>query len=68
MDDGQQIKRGGVILCTDSYSTGEISILREALKNNFNLETTIHNKKGAIDAIYDRIYIKRMNWRILNLL
>lgn len=31
MDDGQQVKRGGVTLCTDSYSTGEISILREAL-------------------------------------
>ena len=28
MDDGQQVKRGGVTLCTDSYSTGEISILR----------------------------------------
>jgi hypothetical protein len=22
MDDGQQVKRGGVTLCTDSYSTG----------------------------------------------
>ena len=37
----------------------EISILREALKKNFNLETTIHNKKGANDAIYERIYIKK---------
>ena len=60
MDDGQQVKRGGVTLCTDSYSTGRlrISILREALKKNFNLETSIHNKKGANDAIYERIYIK----------
>src|SRR5258705_158986 len=59
MDDGQQVKRGGVTLCTDSYNTGEISILREALKKNFNLETSIHNKKGANDAIYERIYIKK---------
>jgi len=59
MDDGQQVKRGGVTLCTDSYSTGEIGILREALRKNFNLETTIHNKKGANDAIYERIYIKK---------
>jgi LAGLIDADG DNA endonuclease family len=59
MDDGQQVKRGGVTLCTDSYSTGEIGILREALKKNFNLETSIHTKKGANDAIYERIYIKK---------
>jgi hypothetical protein len=59
MDDGQQVKRGGVTLCTDSYSTGEIIILREALKKNFNLEISIHNKKGANDAIYERIYIKK---------
>ena len=45
MEDGQQVKRGGVTLCTDSFKTDEIDILRNALKNNFNLETSIHKKK-----------------------
>lgn len=59
MDDGQRVKNGGVTLCTDSFATNEISILREALKSNFNLETSIHNKKGRNDANYERIYIKK---------
>ena len=28
MDDGQQVKRGGVTLCTDSFNTNEVSLLR----------------------------------------
>ena len=48
MDDGQKVKRGGVTLCTDSFKSEEISILREALKTNFNLITTIHQKAGKI--------------------
>jgi hypothetical protein len=59
MDDGQQVKSGGLTLCTDSYNSKEIYILREALKKNFNLETTIHNKKGNDETIYERIYIKK---------
>lgn len=59
MDDGQQVKRGGVTLCTDSFNTNEISLLREALKANFNLETSIHNKKNKIGESYERIYIKK---------
>jgi hypothetical protein len=59
MDDGQQVKRGGVTLCTDSFKSDEISILREALKKIFNLETSIHTKKGNNDALYERIYIKK---------
>jgi len=58
-DDGQQVKKGGLTLCTDSYNTKEINILREALKNNFYLETSIHNKKGKDETIYERIYIKK---------
>ena len=46
MDDGQQVKRGGVTLCTDSFNSEEVSILRNALKTNFNLITSIHKKKG----------------------
>lgn len=59
MDDGQRVKNGGVTLCTDSYSKEEVSILREALKNNFNLESTIHNKKSKNGDFYERIYIKK---------
>jgi len=59
MDDGQQVKRGGLTLCTDSYNSNEINILREALKIKFNLETSIHNKKGNDETIYERIYIKK---------
>nr|YP_009517253.1 LAGLIDADG homing endonuclease [Tephrocybe rancida]YP_009517282.1 LAGLIDADG homing endonuclease [Tephrocybe rancida]AYE93181.1 LAGLIDADG homing endonuclease [Tephrocybe rancida]AYE93182.1 LAGLIDADG homing endonuclease [Tephrocybe rancida] len=59
MDDGQRVNRGGVTLCTDSYNKEEVNILREALRKNFNLETTIHNKKGPNDALYERIYIKK---------
>lgn len=59
MDDGQQVKKGGITLCTDSYSSNEINILRETLKNKFNLETTIHTKKGKNEAIYERIYLKK---------
>jgi hypothetical protein len=59
MDDGQQVKKGGLTLCTDSYNSNEIHILREALKQNFKLDTTIHNKKGRNDAIYEIIYIKK---------
>ncbi len=57
MDDGQQVKNGGVTLCTDSYSEGEVDLLRKALEKAFNISTTIHDKKGKNDALYQRIYI-----------
>ena len=59
MDDGQQVKRGGVTLCTDSFNTNEVSLLREALLSKFNLETTIHHKTGSNGSSYERIYIKK---------
>jgi hypothetical protein len=59
MDDGQQVKRGGVTLCTDSFKTEEVTLLRDALRTNFNLETSIHYKKGKGESIYERIYIKK---------
>jgi hypothetical protein len=59
MDDGQQVKKGGVTLCTDSYSSEEIQILKDVLKANFNLDTSIHRKKGVANTIYERIYIKK---------
>ena len=59
MDDGQQVKRGGVTLCTDSFKSEEVNVLRETLKTNFNLITTIHQKAGKIDSVYERIYINK---------
>jgi hypothetical protein len=29
MDDGQQVKRGGVTLCTDSYSEEEVDLQKK---------------------------------------
>lgn len=46
-------------MCTDSFKTDEIKILRDALKANFNLDTSIHNKKVKDDTFYERIYIKK---------
>jgi len=62
MDDGQQVKRGGVVLCTDSFKSEEVNTLREALKSNFNLITSIHTKKSNSSEssnIYERIYINK---------
>lgn len=59
MDDGQQVKRGGVTLCTDSFNSEEVNLLRESLKSNFNLITSIHNKKSSSGSIYERIYINK---------
>ncbi len=57
MDDGQHVKRGGVTLCTDSYTSSEVSILKIALENKFNISTSIHIKKGKEKTLYERIYI-----------
>lgn len=54
MDDGQQVKRGGVTLCTDNYCSEEIKLLRNAFKRGFDIDTTIHTKKRGL---YERIYI-----------
>jgi LAGLIDADG DNA endonuclease family len=59
MDDGQQVKRGGVTLCTDSFNSSEVNLLRETLANKFNIISSIHNKKGKNDSIYERIYINK---------
>lgn len=59
MDDGQQVKRGGVTLCTYSFNSSEINILREALLDKFDIISSIHNKKGKNDSIYERIYINK---------
>lgn len=57
MDDGQQVKNGGVTLCTDNYASDEVSLLKNALETKFEISTSIHNKKGKEDTYYNRIYI-----------
>lgn len=59
MDDGQRVKRGGVTLCTDSFNSEEVTILRSALNTNFNLITSIHNKKSGSGSMYERIYVNK---------
>lgn len=56
-DDGQLVKRGGVTLCTDSYTLEEVNLLIKILDNKFNLKCSIHNKKGRTGNVYHRIYI-----------
>lgn len=58
-DDGQQVKKGGITLCTDNYSLAEVEILIKALSDRYNLECSIHKKKGKSEKIYNRIYIKK---------
>ena len=56
----KELKKGGVTLCTDSYSHSEIENLSEALESKFNFMTSIHRKKGTEEGtIYERIYIHK---------
>jgi hypothetical protein len=58
-DDGQLVKKGGITLCTDNYTLAEVELLIKALANRYNLECSIHYKKGKAEKIYHRIYIKK---------
>lgn len=44
---------------TYSFNNNEVSILRQALKTNFDIDTNIQLKKGRNDAVYERIYITK---------
>ena len=65
MDDGQAVKRGGVTLCTDSFKSEQVSLLKQALENKFGITTSIHNKKGSTDNYYERIYIGKNSLDLL---
>jgi len=58
-DDGQAVKNGGVTLCTDNYSLTEVNLLIQALVNRYELNCSIHNKKGKNGKVYHRVYIKK---------
>lgn len=57
--DGQLVKDGGITLCTDNYSSSEVTILLNALVDNFNVKCSIHNKKVKNGNVYKRIYIHK---------
>jgi LAGLIDADG DNA endonuclease family len=58
-DDGQHVKNGGVTLCTDNYTLSEVELLIKALYNRYNIECSIHRKKGKSEKVYNRIYLKK---------
>lgn len=61
-DDGQLVKRGGITLCTDSYTLSEVELLIKILENKFNLKCSIHKKLGRTGNIYYRIYIGKKSF------
>lgn len=58
-EDGKNFKGAGLTLCTDSFTVAEVQLLREALKNNFNVNTSIHKISRANGAVCERIYIDK---------
>lgn len=59
MDDGQYEKRGGLTLCTDSFTLVEVNILKSVLEERYNFICSIHKKvkKNIRTEYYYRIYI-----------
>ena len=60
--------RGGVRIACNAFSLQEVEYLTTILKTKFNLDTSIHYKKGKNNIFYERIYIKKGLLKILNLL
>ena len=42
MDDGTYFLNKGVRLCTNNFSITDLTLLREVLKEKYNLKTSIH--------------------------
>jgi hypothetical protein len=63
MDDGQYVKRGGITLCTDSFSMGEVLLLKSVLEEKYGLQCTIHNKNP--EKGHYRIYISGKSLPVL---
>lgn len=66
--DGQLVKNGGITLCTDNYTLVEVNILIDSLKEIFNADCSIHNKKAKNGNIYYRIYIKKHSFEAIKAL
>jgi hypothetical protein len=70
MDDGYKNKRGGITLCTDSFSLIAVWRLIRVLKFKFNINCTIHKKKKSKNSkinnlFYYRIYIRSCSLPVL---
>jgi hypothetical protein len=67
MDDGQEVKRGGITLCTDSFSYEEVLILKSVLEKKYKFTCTIHKKLNKTNTkIYYRIYISGKDLPLLS--
>lgn len=52
MDDGTKTNRGGVTLCTDSFTLQEVMLLKGVLEDKYNFTCTLHRKKADSARIY----------------
>jgi len=67
MDDGHQVERGGVTLCTDNFSQEEVNRLKYVLETKFKLVCTIQKKANKHKTkLYYRIYILRDSLPLLS--
>lgn len=67
MDDGQEVKRGGITLCTDNFSYGEVLVLKSVLETKYKFACTIHKKLNKTKTkIYYRIYISAKELPLLS--
>lgn len=53
--DGQLVKKAGITLCTDNYTLTEVERLIISLKDIFDADCSIQNKKGKSGNIYHRV-------------
>jgi len=58
MGDGSPIK-GGLVICTDSFSMEDVVLLLNVLVVKYGLDCTNRNRDGA-----PRLYIKKNLWII----
>lgn len=66
MDDGMEVKKGGLTLCTDNFTLEEVERLITILINKFNLSCTLHSKKNKDKSrVYYRIYISKLSLPLL---
>jgi hypothetical protein len=61
MDDGALKWRGksnAVRLCTDSFSTDEILLLKETLETKFSLKVSLQKKDSVQDCVFWKNHIQ----------
>lgn len=58
-DDGQYVMRGGVTLCTDNFSFGDVLTLVLVLEMHYGVVCTLHTKHRKDGSKARRIYISK---------